>query len=177
MPYADTKTIDLIIKSREYLEYIEEHILYVKKAWLELQAKCKHEPFVWDDYLFWSIDNLIDKHDMSKLSEEEFVQYRKAFYPVNESERTQCDEAFEHHKECNSHHWENWTSKEYYNPYEATVHCVCMVCDWMAISQKGGTTAQKYYETNKDKIKLSEWAVEFIYKIFEALQEVATDAV
>ena len=41
-----------------------------------------------------------------------------------------------------------------------------MVLDWMAMGYKFGDTAQEYYEKNKEKIELPDWAIEFIYEIF-----------
>ena len=48
----------------------------------ELKEKCKDMRFVWDDFYYFSIDTEIEHHDVSKMSENEFIQYRKAFYPT-----------------------------------------------------------------------------------------------
>jgi hypothetical protein len=54
-------------------------------------------------------------------------------------------------------------------PIEWAVHCTHMVIDWMAMGYKFGDTAQQYYEANKDKIELPDYAVDFIYEIFKRL--------
>lgn len=160
-------TLEVIKKTQEYLDYIKEHVTNVNKAWIEVQSKCKDMRFIWDDFYFISIDSEISYHDLSKLSEYEFVQYRKAFYPVNEETDFNIDQAWEHHKKNNPHHWENWTSIKPYSDADWEVHCVHMVIDWIAMGYKFGNTAKDYYENNKDKINIPDYAVSFINKIFD----------
>ncbi len=50
-----------IQKTREYLDYIEEHVTNVIKAWKELQDKCKDMRFMWDDYYYFSIQDEVRK--------------------------------------------------------------------------------------------------------------------
>lgn len=164
------QALELISKTREYLDYLEEHILNVRKAWAELQVKCKKMRFIYDDYVYNWIGGEVEMHDLSKLSEFEFIQYRKAFYPTTTEPRFDMSQAWEHHKAENPHHWENWTKRSEYNPYEWEVHFVHMVIDWMAMSYKSGDSAREYYEKNKDKIKLPEYAVSFIYEIFMCIE-------
>lgn len=169
---SKSKTKDLIKKTREYINYIEEHVENVRKAWEELKIKCKDMSFICDDYRYFSIEDLVDRHDASKLSEEEFVRYRKYFYPTKEEEETKrsLSKAFEHHKKENDHHWQTWTEKEYYNPYSKEIFCVEMILDWMAMGYKFGDTSKEYYEKNKDKIYLPDWSINFIYEIFDKLK-------
>lgn len=162
--------LPIIAKTREYLDYVERHILNIQRAWVEIQEKCQI-PCVWDDYRFWSLNAAVQEHDLSKLGPEEFTQYRKTFYPAESEEKAELGEAWEHHKETNPHHWENWTSKEYHNPYEAEMHCTHMVIDWLAMSYEFGDTPRSYYEKNKDKIKLPDWAVKYISAIFDQLEK------
>ena len=135
--------------------------------------------FVYDDFFYGTINEMIKDHDLSKLSEHEFVQYRRKFYPTaaerdlaEDSEEkelisAQFGEAWKHHKKHNLHHWESAGGGE--NTYYGEIDYVCMVCDWMAMSDKFGGTAQQYYEDNKEErgIKLDDWVVKFIYEIFE----------
>lgn len=165
--------LDIIEKTREYLNYIEEHVLNVEKAWRELQDKCEDMKFIYDDYLYNMIDAEVGFHDLSKLSEQEFIQYRKSFYPTKaESKEIKYDmtQAWKHHKINNPHHWQNWTTMNSNHPHEWEVHCVHMVIDWMAMGYKFGDTAQSYYESNKDKVELPDYAVSFIYEIFERIK-------
>lgn len=159
------KTIEYINKTRDYLDYIEEHLLNVKKAWEVLSDKCSDMRFIYDDYVYQLIDSEIENHDLSKLSASELVQYRKCFYPVDGEERKALGDAWEHHKTENKHHWESFAKKNNANPYEGEVNCVHMVADWMAIGYKVGDTAKEYYESS-NYIDLSEDDVKFIYEIF-----------
>jgi len=158
-----------IKKTREYLDYIEEHCQNVQKAWEEIRTKCKDMFFIEDMNFFMNIDNNVKKHDLSKMSEYEFVQYRKAFYPSDNETKYDMSEAWEHHKANNPHHWERLT-EEYKKGQHWIVHCVHMIIDWTAMGYKFGDTAKSYYEKNKDKIDIPDDAVKLIYQIFERLE-------
>ncbi len=160
-----------IDKMVEYLDYLREHILNVKKAWEEVQSKCKDMRVVWDDYYFHWLDSEVRFHDVSKFSEHELVQYRKSFYKLKSEEKYDMSQAWEHHKSSNTHHWENWIAKEMSHPNEWEIHCTHMVIDWMAMGYKFGDTAKEYYETNKDRIDLPDYAVKYIYDIFKRVYQ------
>ncbi len=158
---------------RNYLDYLEEHILNVERAWKILQDCCPDMKFIWDDYSFHTLDAEIKYHDLSKFSAEEFIQYRLAFYSCDDEEKnTPLGAAWEHHKEHNPHHWENWTKTK--NDTEQEKHCVHMVVDWLAMSLKFGDSPQTFYEKQKltGKIDLPEWAEDFIFEIFDRFKKV-----
>lgn len=159
-----------IQKIREYCDYLEEHLLNVEKSWKILQIACKDMSVVYDDCKYWSIDAMIQDHDISKMSVGEFIPYQRNFFPVDEKDPEEFAKAWEHHKEHNPHHWENWTNMRPHSPYEQECHCVCMVIDWMAMGLKFGDTAEDFYTKNRAKIVLPEWAVKFIGEIFERLR-------
>ena len=164
------KILEEINKTREYLDYIEEHVLNVQKAWKEIQEKCKDMSFIWDDACYFSIDNEIKLHDLSKMSEQEFIQYRKTFFPTNEEkekDKYDISKAWEHHKKHNPHHWETWTLSN----KEQVIHCVCMICDWMAMAYKFNDTAKRYYEKNKDEILIQSDMIPFMYEIFNRIED------
>jgi len=163
------KAYEYINKTREYLDYLEDHIRNVEKAWKILQDKCKNFKFIYDDGSFFYLDAKIKEHDLSKFSEFEFIQYRKAFYPTSHESKYDMSEAWEHHKKNNDHHWENWKNSEDADQYLCLVH---NIVDWMAMGLHLGNTAQEYYENNKDKIKLPKWARNRMYEIFDCLKEV-----
>ena len=165
-------TLKLIEKTREYLDYLEKHIRAVHKAWIKLAQECADMHFIYDDLLFHWIEREIMGHDISKLSPEEFVQYRRQFFPVNAREKNHSgfDAAWWHHKENNLHHWETWTLKPFWYPEEWVVHCVHMVVDWMAMGYVSGNTAREHYEKNKEKINLPQYAIDFVYEIFERIE-------
>lgn len=163
--------LELIKESRAYLDYLEDHIINVRMAWIELQTKCKDMRFLQDDYTYNWIASEVIEHDLSKFSEFEFVQYRRQFYPSFFEQREGFKDAWLHHKEKNPHHWENWIHKDSSNPQEWEVHCVHMIIDWMAMSYRSGVSAQEYYENNKEKIKLPYHAVTLIYEIFKRIKK------
>jgi hypothetical protein len=160
-------------KIREYCNYVEEHLLNVEKAWEIIQVACKDMNVIYDDYLFWNIDAMIRAHDVSKMSDEEFLPYQHNFFPVGlEKDPVAFDLAWQHHLGCNPHHWQAWTKIRETYPNEQACHCVCMVADWMAMGMKFGDTAEKYYEANRHKMDLPEWAVGFLGEIFHRLRAV-----
>ncbi len=165
------RTLEVIRRTKEYLNYLEEHIINVSIAWEIVKDKCKDMRIVWDDYYFHLLDIEIRYHDLSKMSEREFVQYRRVFYPLLYEEKYDISGALTHHKENNIHHWENWTTKKFNDPNEWEVHCVHMVIDWLAISLKIGDSPREYYEKNKNKINIPQYAEDFVYEIFERLEK------
>lgn len=168
----EMQALEVIQMTRQYLDYLERHIKNIEKAWLEIQEKC-NIPVVWDDYKFWTLHGDIENHDLSKFGAVEFTAHRQAFYPTPTEAKRDAKEAFNHHITNNPHHWENWVTQYESNrisAYEAEMHCTHMVVDWLAMSYEFGDTPRSYYENNKDKIKLPEWAVEYIYEIFDELE-------
>jgi len=162
------KALEKLDKTRECLDYIEEHLLNIEKAWGVVKDKCKDMRFIYDDFLYWSLDAEVKNHDISKLSSNELTQYRDYFFPVDGEEKKSLGDAWENHKKENNHHWQTWTNiKESDHIYAWEVNCAHMIVDWMAMSYKFGGTAREYYESNKKKIKLPDYAVKFIYEIFD----------
>lgn len=160
---------ETIKKTREYLDYIEEHYNNVQKAWNIVKDKCKDLSFMCDDYRYSTIEDEVKKHDLSKLSMEEFVQYRENFFPVSDEEKElakpKFQAAWDNHKEKNAHHWQTWTQTEDHIFTEVCI--VHNVCDWMAMGMKFNDTAKSYYEKNKADITVPEWAESLIYDIFD----------
>ncbi len=148
-------------KFREYLDYLEEHLENVRKAFNDLSQKCDGLWWVGDDTSWHSIRQQVCHHDISKFSEEEFVEYQMAFFPVKGEEST-LNDAWEHHKNNNTHHHEslknNWD----------IVH---MIIDWTAMGYKFGDTAQEYYENNMDKMTITDEQKEIMYEIFNKIAE------
>lgn len=162
-----------IQKFREYLDYIEEHYDNVQKAWVLIQERCKGGDFkfLYDDFYFNTIDTNIKEHDMSKLSKEEFTQYRRSFYPCDyevNPDKYSFDKAWEHHKSMNQHHWEHWTRESRICNHKE-IALVENICDWVAMGFKFGDTAKDYYEKNKANIDLPDWAEKYMYEIFDRI--------
>lgn len=176
--------LEKINKFREYLDYVERHYNNVQKAWKLINDKCKGKGFrfLYDDFCWHTINEDVINHDLSKLSAEEFTQYRQWFFPTDQEEKeieqddtikssrkTAWEEAWEHHKKNNLHHWQTWT-KQSDHTY-ADVFLVMMLVDWIAMGFEFGDTAKEYYEKNKDKIELPDWAIKVMYEIFDCIYE------
>ena len=163
------KMLELLAKTREYLDYVERHYNNVQKAWKELNEKCKGHGFNWlyDDVIWHEINENIKIHDASKLSRYEFVNYRQFFYPTKDEvkDKELMDYGWQHHVEQNPHHWQNWTI---HHP-NSIVYLIENICDWMAMGYEFGDTAKEYYENNKSKIDLPKWAIDEMYKIFDII--------
>lgn len=163
-----------IQKFREYLDYIEEHYNNVQKAWALINEKCqnKHFRFISDDFVWDTINAEVKTHDLSKLSSEEFTQYRQFFFPCTgeKADKNLFDQAWQHHKTENEHHWQTWTVKHKENPY-ADAFLVMNIVDWVAMGFKFNDTAKEYYEKNKDDIQLPEWAITLMYEIFDCIYQ------
>ncbi len=155
---------DYIEKTREYLNYLEEHLENVKFAFTELSNACEGMAWVGDDFSWHTLRGQVMSHDLSKFSKEEFTQYRDSFFPVNDTDKSNSgfDAAWVNHKHQNHHHYE--TAEHY-------LDLVHMVIDWTAMGYKFNDTAQEYYESNKDKISLSEEHENFIYEIFDRIRK------
>lgn len=164
---------DKIAKFREYLDYIERHYDNVQLAWQLLNDKCSSKGFIWrrDDKLWYQIDQRVKVHDLSKLSAEEFTQYRQVFFATDDEikDRDVFERAWEHHKLENDHHWENWTSKYWERSDKGIVCLIENIIDWIAMSMEFGDTAKEYYERNIERIKLPNWAIKEMYDIFDCI--------
>lgn len=161
-----------IQKFREYLDYIERHYGNVQKAWQLIQEKCKDKgfKFLYDDFLWFTINEDVVNHDYSKLSEYEFTQYRQYFFPAEGEERNKDKflKAWEHHKNNNLHHWQTWTTNNA-DSIHAEALLVMNIIDWVAMGFEFGDTAKDYYEKNKEEINLPNWAIKLMYEIFECI--------
>lgn len=138
--------LEIIEKTKEYLDYLEEHLVNVRNAYDDVYKKCNHLK----DIGFWAdVYYAVKHHDLSKFSAEEFTQYREYFFHVNDCAigPEAFKVAWEHHKVCNTHHWESLKTE---------VDVAHMVIDWTAMGYKFGDTAKTYYDKNKDSIEIPE---------------------
>ncbi len=176
------KYLERIRKEEEYREYISEHINNVKMIWYAFAS------IYWGlegMSGFFSITEQISHHDASKYNEEEFVAYRKQFYPFYENEKDEAAfiTAWHHHMENNKHHWEHWVIPEVEKniaiemPY---CYMIEMLCDWTAMSLKfNNNTVSGWYQKNKSKMILHSYTQEQIEELLpqfdQALEKVRGD--
>ncbi len=155
---------DYIDKTRLYLDYLEEHLTNVRRAFEDLSDACGGMYWVGDDITWYTLRQEVESHDLSKFSANEFVQYRMNFFPIDDKEKEKSNflEAFEHHKEHNHHHWES--SKTY-------VDFIHMLIDWQAMTYKFGGSIREFYEKNKNKILVNPNYQEDMYEIFSRIEK------
>ncbi len=159
---------DALEKSiNDYRTYLDTHIQNVQKAWKEEVSKLD------DDFIKENFDELsilIRDHDLSKYGDEEFDAYRANYYPVNDEEKIANEANFQaawyHHFQNNPHHWQHWIDESgelipLENENLVKKAYIEMICDWQAMGYVFGDTANQYYQSNKDTIKLypelSDW--------------------
>lgn len=159
-----------IKSTREYLDYLEEHLNNVGKAFIEVSDACDGMVWVGDDYSWHTLRAEVLNHDISKFSKEEFTQYRNKFFPVKREQEHDADFnlALNHHKLNNTHHHESIRTDCHGNIEKDIVH---MVIDWTAMGYKFGDTAERYYLKNKDTIKIPKGYESFLEEIFHRLRK------
>ena len=144
---------DYIDKFREYLDYTEEHLNNVNKAFEEVSQACATMPMIGDDYSWHTLQREVINHDLSKFDVEEFCAYRNSFYPVEgeKVDKKAFAPAWEHHKIFNHHHHETVTN------YMDLMHMVI--------------------EAHKDEMNFTNDQIKFIYEIFQHLQHYKDGAI
>jgi len=153
-----------IDNTRAYLDYIENHLENVCRAFHEITDACKHMAWVSDDYTWHTVRIDVERHDISKFCRQEFTQYRDYFYPTlpHDKENSAFQEACAHHIASNRHHHESATT---------FIDIIHMVIDWTAMGYVHGDTAQEYYEKNQEKINLTKSHKDFMLEIFRNIKE------
>lgn len=153
----ETMTITQIKeKDDEYIDYIDTHIQKVQGAFDKYGKEiCRA---IGADYE--TAKRIIENHDISKYSEEEFDGYRKKFYPAEgdfESEeyiKRIFNKAWLYHIHSNAHHPEHWVLVE---NGERTVfdmpkeEIVAMLCDWESFRKDDGSGGAYHYYYNVDR--------------------------
>ena len=129
---------------KEYLEYIEAHKERVKKFADWLEENC---PEVFEGVDLDAFHDIIEEHDESKFSEEEFEPYAQKWF-VDGKKTPEYEEAWKHHWMNNEHHPEYWLGEDM--PY---IYILEMICDWGSFSiDKGdlGELSDFYYNKAKE---------------------------
>lgn len=150
----------------QYREYLKNHIQNVNRSWNEFikPSLLKNlEDFDLTEDDLSDIDELVLSHDASKYSDKEFEGYRQWWYPVDDSLKDEVtyNQALNHHQKVNPHHWQYWLLVRDggdLTPLDMPFKYVCeMICDWSSFQYKTpGSTANKWYSENKDKMTLSD---------------------
>ena len=168
--------LDAIHKTRAYLNYLEQHYVAVQDAWAKVQVVCSDMKFLHNEDICYRIDKAVKEHDASKLTSQEFVPFRRQYYPTNKEKaqlaldpfvnRSKYLEAEALHIQRNNHHAEKWMALCEDRLY-STVSCVHMLCDWIARDVAiDSVPAPEYYQNSEHKSKMPVWADKLILEIF-----------
>ena len=159
---------EYIKQTRAYLDYLEEHIENIRKAFQEVSLACDGMAWVGDDRTWFDTRHEITLHDVSKFSKEEFTQYRGKFFSTKaELHDTQeldmnFDKAWTNHQAKNHHHWET---------AETETDIIHLVVDWTAMGYKFGDTAEEYYQNNIHDINIPKQHQKFLQTLFKKIKE------
>lgn len=128
----------------ENKKYILEHKERVKQFadWLK-----ENLPELFDNIDIKLFDEMIEEHDDSKFSEEEFEPYAQKWFG-DKKKTLEYEEAWKHHWMNNEHHPEFWLGEDM--PY---IYILEMLCDWGSFGIKSGNLRELsdfYYNEAKD---------------------------
>lgn len=131
----------------KYKQYVLTHKERVKKFSIWLQ---RNLPEIFNSIDINVFNELINEHDDSKFSEEEFEPYANFWY--NDSDHYDYDPeyeaAWEHHWMNNEHHPEYWLGQDM--PY---IYILEMLCDWGSFGIANGNILELvdyYYSEARD---------------------------
>lgn len=147
--------------SYEYDGYLIKHKQNVRQGFLWLKENL---PELIPDNLYATIEHLLNKHDATKTTMEEYEAYDEYFYGKNRSFQVINDfnKAWLHHIHYNPHHWQHWVLLEddpdggnvcIEMPYE---YVIDMICDWWSFSWSTGNLYEifNWYEDHKKTMQL-----------------------
>ena len=162
--------------SKQYDEYLREHISAVKACWGLL---------IRSSIAFGGIE--LTDHDLSKYTDDEYSAYDDYFYPKTDDKdvlaiiKKRFKDAWLHHQNTNKHHWQYWVlinDEDRIKPLEMPRDSIYeMVADWgsFAYQKKDGDELLKWYESHKDKMILHERTrkdvEELVLKLASAINE------
>jgi hypothetical protein len=170
--------IKIKLKEKEYEKYIYEHRENVRKAFVELTT-CPDLDWLITEDLSYELFKRIEKHDLSKYSDEEFDAYRRYYHPISQEEKDNAkkdyEEAWEHHLTVNDHHWQHRQYMENTLTEEIQLACLENICDWLAMGYKFNDRPIQYYNKHKKEIRLPETQIAFMEKVMNDLEKTKRD--
>lgn len=161
--------------SLEYDVYLKKHIECVRHAcsWIINNLALEDLNSIFPDISTNAIVNLVNLHDHSKVSEEEYNAYDEYFYKGGQDSfegKRKFDQAWLHHIHNNPHHWQYWVLIHDDGPIDAPngnklmaldmpdEYILEMICDWWSFS----------WAKHLDKMRdLSEYDIDHLYGLDE----------
>jgi len=147
-----------------YLKYVLRHKFFVLMACRLTGAS------LWRGFV----------HDLSKFRPSEWIPYTHTFYAKDGSKRYKptldFDLAWNAHQKRNPHHHQYWTILRDDSTIETLpmfeVYVREMIADWVGagIAITGYNEVHKWYEKNKDKMRLHPDTRELVEKVLEEIR-------
>ena len=163
-------------KTREYLDYLEQHHENIWKAWDIVQEACGDELFVREDICKQAVESALNKHDLSRLGPEEFIPCRVEFYPSKPQSldyfcyTADFRRAKKHHRDENYHHWYSFSlAQSCLSPEWWLTYLVEMVVNWLAKALQDKTSLKAKYLAIKPDIEgaMSKYALDKLDQIVD----------
>lgn len=164
--------------SKEYTDYLNEHIGAVQKAarWMVDNVPIvKALPY---DERMRLLDNAL-AHDESKYQACEYMPYDNYFY--GEKDEEAFNRAWLHHIHNNPHHWQHWVlvnddgaigdAGKVVALEMPTLYALEMVADWWSFSWRTGNLEEVFdwYEEHRDSIILHPKTREFVEAVLDEI--------
>ena len=163
----------------EYNVYIERHISNVRKCFaIYGEQLCERLGVDYD-----RLADMINDHDRSKYSEEEFEGYRVYFYPTEyendegnkQYRKNKFDSAWLHHLRNNAHHPEYWLYTDEDGVVRAKdmdpLHIAEMLLDWTAMSITKGDTTYAYWMGHGNTKPLSRNSIKLVQSCIDLFKD------
>ena len=155
-----------------YLEENKKYILeHKERVWQFADWLKENLPELFDEIDIKLFDEMIDEHDDSKFSEEEFEPYAQKWF--GDGKKTlEYNQAWKHHWMNNEHHPEFWLGEDM-----PLIYILEMLCDWGSFSMKSGNLRELsdfYYNKakNDEEKNLSEGTKIIIEEILTKIDSI-----
>ena len=158
---------------QDYSDYLKNHVANVEKGYRWFEANLPQ-------YLNSNIKELVEHHDKSKWSYEEFCPYADYFYGDKEEAREAFEYAWLHHVHNNPHHWEYWLlfdpDKYMCKAYRMPIRYVIeMILDWWSFSWRKGKLTEifdwYYGKVDNDEFNFHPDTKKMVEKILCEMEE------
>lgn len=168
--------------SKEYDEYLEEHIGAAKCAVLWMLKNIKKSTDCFTSFRKFALLLAMEAHDASKYDGFEYDAYDNYFY--GERDEEEFNLAWLRHIHKNPHHWQHWIlinddgkvgdSGKMVALEMPEIFALEMVADWWSFSWRSGNLYQVFdwYEEHKDGIILHENTRAYVESVLDEIRSV-----
>ena len=159
--------------SKQYDEYLREHIVAVQKAmnWMLNNIESLEEETGYNRSEFVYVASV---HDMSKHGPHEYDAYDAYFY--GERDEDAFNRAWLHHIHNNPHHWQHWVFVNDSGSLMALempkLYALEMIADWWSFSWRANNLFEVFdwYEKHKGVIILHQNTRKFVEGVLDEIK-------